>query len=177
MNIWFGYSGLTIAFLIISTVMLWIIIQTKGKILTKAIIIPMVIWYSLVLFNAGPNLMGWPSPRVMPIGSEILTYIIKEPQAPQKGAFYFWVIPPEEKSWIDKISPDYFMPGEPKSYKIPYDRELHKRLLEAQKKKQERRGSKMYFFGFGDGTETEEERKNPGSPGFKVRSPVNNLVK
>jgi len=174
MSIWFGYSGLTIAFLIISTIMLWVIIQTKGKILAKAIIIPLVVWYSLVLFNAGPNLMGWPAPRVMPIGSEILTFMIKEPQGSYKGGMYFWVIPQEEKHWIDKISPDYFMPGEPKSYKIPYDRDLHKRLLDAQKKKMESRGSKMFFFGFG-WSEDEDDKAGAGS-GIKVRSPKS-LVK
>ena len=177
MSIWFGYSGLTIAFLIISAIMLWVALQTKGKTLTKAIVIPMVIWYSLVLFNAGPNLMGWCAPGLLPIGSEILTFIITEPKGPDTGGMYFWVMPKEEKRWIDKISPDYFLPGEPKSYKIPYDRELHKRLLEAQKEKTKKRGSKMIFFGFERGSSDGTESLQGDRPAFKIRTPARRLRK
>ena len=79
MEMWSGYIGLSIAFVIISAIVLWFSIRTPGKIIIKAMLIPTTIWYGLVLFYTVPNLMGWPISKPIPDDSQVLSFLIKEP--------------------------------------------------------------------------------------------------
>ena len=93
MGMWSGYTGLTIAFVLISAIVLWFSIRTPGQIIIKAMLIPVTVWYGLVLYYSVPNLMGWPISQSIPDNSQVLDIRIKEPDPKHNdpGAIYFWV--------------------------------------------------------------------------------------
>ena len=147
MGMWSGYIGLTVAFVIISAIVLWFSIQTPGHNIIKAILIPATVWYGLVLYYAVPNLMGWPISQSIPEDSHVLSIRIKEPDPKHNdpGAIYFWVnIKPESKSpeqtvkalFNPQILFSYNGKTQPRAYQLPYSRELHKAIVEAQRRAQ-----------------------------------------
>ena len=147
MSMWSGYIGLSIAFVIISAIVLWFSIRTPGQIIIKALLIPATVWYGLVLYYSVPNLMGWPISQSIPDNSQVLAIRIKEPdpQHNDAGAIYFWAnIKPDSKSPEQTVKAlldpksmfSYNGKIQPRAYQLPYSRELHKAIVEAQRKAQ-----------------------------------------
>jgi len=108
MDILTAYAGLSIAFVIITSLFLYFIIGSKAPLLVKAVLIPIVIWFTLALYFTPEKLMGWPTPAEPPDKSIILLPIIKEPAGDSKGFIDLLVI-------------------------VRYDKELHKAIVEARK--------------------------------------------
>ena len=94
MELWSGYIGLIISFVIISAIVLWFAIRTPGQIIIKALLIPATIWYGLILYYSVPNLMGWPISQSIPDNSHVLSVRINEPNPMYNdpGAIYVWII-------------------------------------------------------------------------------------
>jgi len=147
MDMWSGYIGLSIAFVIISAIVLWFSIRTPGQIIIKAMLIPATVWYGLVLYYSVPNLMGWPISQPIPDNSQVLAIRIKEPDPKHNdpGAIYFWVnIKPSSKSPEQTLKAQlnpksvfsYNSKTQPRAYQLPYSRKLHKTIVEAQRKAQ-----------------------------------------
>jgi hypothetical protein len=147
MDMWSGYTGLTIAFVIISAIVLWFSIRMPGQIIIKALLIPVTVWYGLVLYYSVPNLMGWPISQSIPDNSQVLAIRIKEPDPQQNdpGAIYFWAnIKPDSKSAQKTLKTllnpknifSYNGKTQPRAYQLPYSRKMHKAIVEAQRKAQ-----------------------------------------
>jgi hypothetical protein len=145
MELWTGYIGLSMAFVIISAIVLWVSIRTPGQVIIKAILIPVTIWYGLALYYAVPNLVGWPVSQPIPDNSQVLAIRINEPNPlyNDPGAIYFWVqIKPNPQSAKQKLAgllnPQNISSGDrqnqPRAYQLPYSRKMHKAILEAQRK-------------------------------------------
>ncbi len=143
-----GYSGLSIAFIIIIALHLYFIIYSKVKVITKVIIIPTVLWYSLILFNTPGKLMGWPVPdQLVPENSRILSKIIREPFGDDLGAIYLLTVnysKVEKKSFIQLINLKHIFGYNekyvPRLYELPYSRDLHRRLNESLKEAKNKGG-------------------------------------
>ena len=147
MSMWSGHTGLAIAFVIISAIVLWFSIRTPGQIIIKALLIPATVWYGLVLYYSVPNLMGWPISQSIPDNSQLLAIRIKEPDPKHNdpGAIYFWVnTKPGSKSPEQTVKAllnpksmfSYNSKTQPRAYQLPYSREMHKAIVEAQRKAQ-----------------------------------------
>lgn len=147
MGMWSGYIGLSIAFVIISAIVLWFSIRTPGQIIIKAMLIPATVWYGLVLYFCVPNLMGWPISQTIPDDSQIIAIRIMEPDPKHNdpGAIYFWVnLKPDsnnpEPTLKAQLNPknafSYKHKTHPRAYQLPYSRKLHKAIVEAQRKAQ-----------------------------------------
>ncbi len=141
MDILSGYSGLAVAFIIVAALHLYFIIYSKAKVITKALIVPLVLWYSLVLFYTPEKLMGWPTSSSMPDNSRVLSMMFREPFKNSPGSIYILAVGYTEvnKSNIgEALDPShvfgYNERNTPRFYKLPYNRELHKRLKEGEKK-------------------------------------------
>ena len=107
MEMWTGYIGLSIAFVIISAIVLWFSIRTPGKVIIKAILIPVTIWYGLALYYTVPNLVGWPVSEPIPDNSQVLAIRINEPNPlyNDPGAIYFWIqVKPDPKKSKPKLA-------------------------------------------------------------------------
>lgn len=189
MDLWSGYVGLAVAFVIISTVFLWFFLRTPGHIIIKIILIPVTIWYSLVLYYTVPNLMGWPTSEAIPENSQILAVRIKEPNPKHNdpGAIYFWLNtkPDSEKqkpspaTWLNpqKVF-SYSSATHPRAYKLPYSREVHKQVVETQRQAQDVPGAQVRVKqkeGLQKGNQGREESKAPLE--FEIINPVQLLPK
>jgi hypothetical protein len=186
MAIWSGYIGLAIAFLIIATIFLWFFLRTPGHIIIKVILIPVTIWYSLVLYYTIPNLMGWPTSEAIPENSQILAIRIKEPnpKLDDPGAIYFWLnTKPSSKeqnlspaAWLNpKRVFSYNSASHPRAYQLPYSREMHKKIIENQKKAQGVPGAQVRIKKKGRGIPGQEESKAPLE--FEILNPIKLLPK
>ena len=150
MDILLGYSGLLTAFIIIAAIHLYFIIESKAKVLTKALIIPIVLWFSLVLFYTPEKLMGWPTSQEMPNNSMVMSMLIREPYGSSPGAIYILALHDRFSEKITKSSvKKYLNPKSvfgyttkniPRFYKLTYDRELHKDLKKGEKKVEQKGG-------------------------------------
>ena len=174
MDMWSGYIGLAIAFVIISAIVLWFSIRTPGQIIIKAMLIPATVWYGLVLYYSVPNLMGWPISQSIPDNSQVLAIRIKEPDPKQNdpGAIYFWVnIKPDSKSPEQTVKAllnpksvfSYNSRTQPRAYQLPYSREMHKAIVEAQRKAQGVPGAQLKT------KKGKSKRGNPGNDTSKAK--------
>lgn len=188
MNIWSGYIGLAIAFVILSTIILWLFINTRGRIFIKAMLIPATVWYGLVLFYSVPNLMGWPSSQSIPDNSQVLAIQIKEPNSKyhDSGAIYLWISTrPMPKStaqtpttWLNpKTIFTYDSTTDPRAYKLPYSRNTHKAIMQAQRQMDGIRGAQMRIKSriSKHGSLSNEESKSPLE--FEIINPIKLLPK
>lgn len=140
MEIISAYLGLTLAFVIITFILLYFVINSKSHVILKAGAITVVIWYSLVLFYTPPRLMGWPTSQSLPDESRIIYTLVSEPRKGEIGSIYLIVISvnDDKKSLAQQINPkhifDYNSKNTPRIYRIPYERKFHKNLEKAKKK-------------------------------------------
>ncbi len=70
------------------------------------------------------NLSGWPTTDALPERFALLAVVIEEPSNKTSGALYIWV------NAIEKGKPV----AQPRSYKLPYTKDLHALLNEGMKK-------------------------------------------
>ena len=189
MEIWSGYGGLAVAFVIITAIFLWFFLRTPGHIIIKVVMIPLTIWYGLVLYYSAPNLMGWPTTEPIPENSQILAFRIKEPNPKHNdpGAIYFWLNTkprsedqkPSPANWLNpKKVFSYNSATHPRAYRLPYTRKMHKKIIETQRQAQGVPGAQVRI--------KKEGRPKKGNPGreeskapleFEIINPVKLLPK
>lgn len=130
-----------LSFLLISAVLLWIFIKPKRvHFVIKIITIPLVIWYGMLLYHATDTLLGWPTNNKLPRAGVFIFGTVVEPDVQHKGGIYIWLVPvPEEKdSVLDIFCPSKFTgstgsDGVPRSYRLPYTEERHRKMVKANK--------------------------------------------
>ena len=157
-NLLLGYSGLFVAFIILSAISLWVVFGIRGRVLLKALLTIFVVWYSIALFFTIQNLSGWPVITTLydmrKADLYILSIQIRPPSKKDltdKGVMIFWtavyVKEDLKLSMADLMNPmkafDYKYKRDPRAYRIPYDEDLHKEIRETIKKKRRMRGSLM----------------------------------
>lgn len=119
---------ITLAFLVISALILWFVIGSKGQWGIKAAIISLALYFCLSIGLSLENLAGWPSGQKLPEKFEVHWIVIKEPnkKTGEEGAIYIWArdMKPQEESvwWLQFSSNDR---DEPRVYQAPYSKELH----------------------------------------------------
>lgn len=120
----YGIIGIAATYLLIVIAIL-LSVNNSSKIKT-IISVPLIIWFSVVLFFTLDDLLGYPTDSAIPDGAVIKGIHINEPYKEYPGVMCFWVIAPE----------NFGMPNsEPRAYKMVYDRELHKQLMKKRKQK------------------------------------------
>lgn len=172
MDIW-GSLSLVTSFVFIITLLLWIVINTKGKYWLKVLIIPLAIWYGLALYYAIPNLMGWPTRDELPDYGYVIGVIIDEPNARDaEGAIYLIIqsAPANEKQGVwYRLDPrnavEHGDMAEPRVYKIDYDRFTHEKIVKNQQQQKDRGGIMLFSFSDEDGVD------------FKIADPTNLIRK
>ena len=162
---WSGYAGLITAFVIYTSILLWVLIKTKTHIVIKLVLIIIGTWYSVALYYAPAALTGWPSTQQIPEMSIIRDGFVIEPKGSDPGAIYVWAVTYKENPFQTVTNPlnpsqtfQVLKPGIPRSYKLPYNKEQHKKITKKKKEK-----GKLLFY-------TKRE-------GLKLRDPQEILVK
>lgn len=149
-----GYLGLTTAYILIASMLLWLFINSKTHLALKIIAIPLVLWYGLVLYYTPGNLMGWPktiaSVQDLPGDAFVVSVSIKEPSKKNSdpGGIFITLV---ELSKEDKVSFSldpkaaftYDGSGKPRTYEVPYSKQLHRQIIEMQKAQKGSPGSRI----------------------------------
>lgn len=176
-------AAIIFTYLLIMLFLCWSVIYSKGRTIYKCIGAAVALWFSLSFFYVLPDLKGWPAEISIPDKSRIIALTIVEPDKADPGAFYFWcdIKPDNLQSTRNLFNPykrfTYTGAIEPRAYKMPYDRELHKKLLEAQKKKARMGGSWIEIVKGKEGQRRDEDGVKTDKVDFKIVNPIEFLRK
>jgi hypothetical protein len=139
----YGFTGLVLTYVILTTLLLWMFKKSDIAKWKKLLIIPLTLWWSIALYFTPLGFMGYPVSKDIPDESIVISYKITEPNEKNDGGMYFWVID------VNKIKPLPTDPRkaftilnrqEPRAYKLPYDRDLHKDISKKKRKQIEQNG-------------------------------------
>jgi len=182
-----GYIGISVAFMLLAAIVLIKAIWKTSHIL-KSILIAGVLWFGVVLYYSTLSFTGWPSPQAIPKNSRMISFRIEEPSIKKNspGGIFFWldISSENEKAVIlELLNPTkmlaYYSDVEPRAYKIPYSKDMHKRLLEIMKKRKE--GYQVFVKGKkGKKTNKKDKRKsnnNEDKIELRIVNPVDLLPK
>ena len=118
-----GIIGLTACFLVLVTLILWLIILSKGKFwLIKSIVITIATLFSIIVLLSLKDFIGWPSNSKLPQEFQLHWAIIDEPDKIKntEGAIYMWITELDKKNKNKSL---------PRSYKIDYTRKNHEEII------------------------------------------------
>lgn len=125
-----------ISFVVIAAIFSWMCIGIQGKLWLKIIMLPLVIWYGLILNTSLDRIYGWPAKYELSENAYIKSYIAKKPTIYDEGAIYVWVVD-RIKVRIPNLAERIMNPGKmfiieysgtPRSYQLPYSEQLHKKF-------------------------------------------------
>lgn len=128
--------GIPVALTMIVVALIWILIGVRGSWSIKLALIVAVPFVTLGVWSAMDSYLGWPSAEAMPKKSLLVWADIREPRPGQEepGAIFVWSIPLDD---LAKKAPTFleYTPSknEPRSYRLPYTRSLHRELIDAMK--------------------------------------------
>lgn len=116
---------LVLSYLVIISTLLWL---NKANFKSRLCIlyIPFCIWYSFTIGFSLNGLLGYPTDSMIPDKAVIKGIHINEPRKDYAGSMCFWVMLPDQLGKHD---------AEPRAYRLPYDKELHKQLMKQSKGK------------------------------------------
>ena len=122
--------SITLAFILLTSLILWFVIGSKGLWRLKAATILLTLYLCLSVNFSLDNLMGWPSGQQPPKEFRVHWVVIKEPnkKTGDKGDVYVWVTDMDPK---EKDDGSFFISfanenmHKPRSYRLEYSKELH----------------------------------------------------
>lgn len=130
--------GITIGFVLITTLVLWYIIGSKGHWVSKAAIILLSLYFCLSVGFSLNELMGWPTKEELPKKFFLHWAVVEEPdpKTGEEGSIFIWTKPldstrPKDQGWQDYLLSFYDGESQPRAHELPYSRELHEQAQEA----------------------------------------------
>lgn len=123
----------TVLFCLLVALLLWVIIGGKGPWWIKAFLIVPTVWFSVVVGNSLPTMLGWPSPAELPEKYELIWVNVKTPnlKTGAEGRILLWVknmAPTQEEYRWSLYKADK---TQPRVHIIPYSKAMHKRANQA----------------------------------------------
>ena len=139
----FDTIGLTAAFVLCASLLLWIIIGARGWWWIKLPVIALTLYFGLAVWYSVDSYMGWPSKHDPPRRFQVHWVIVDEPVKGSKdpGAIYVMLTqmphPDDEKielSWKRYVTILGYSGRErsPRLYQVPYTRPLHQQMAKIQ---------------------------------------------
>jgi len=119
---------LILAYVLIGTLLVVACIRSKLSTPIKVSLIVLTTSFYFVVYLTTPRILGWPVVRdALPNQFKLVSSVIYEPNNAQgnRGAIYVWAID-AQRAWKRTATP--------RSYALPYEKELHQKLAEAQNK-------------------------------------------
>jgi len=119
---------LILAYVLIGTLLLVACVRSKLSTPYKLSLILFTTFFYFAVYLTIPRILGWPVAREMlPNHFKLVSSIVYEPNsvAGSRGVIYIWAID-AQRGWTS--------PASPRSYAMPYKKELHKKLVQAQNK-------------------------------------------
>jgi hypothetical protein len=169
---------LTLSFLLLATIACLVLINSDNPFLKAGLVIT-TIWWAIAMYFIPSHFAGFPKQvDILPHNAWVLSYKIVEPLGNNQGGMYFWVIEKYENDLkVHRYNPmmafRVINSKEPRAYKLPYSRKMHKQLEQAQKNAGQRggKGGLLRFKHHGGGSEEDETPKGK----FEIVNPVDLL--
>lgn len=122
-----GNMEVTFIYIILSTLLLWFVIGSKGKWAIKAFAIFATLMFSLNISRSLNNLSGWATADALPPKFLVHWVLVKEPDDSLDidGAIYLWVNDISGKSESTWEFFEYDKQAEPRAHSLPYSLEMH----------------------------------------------------
>jgi hypothetical protein len=139
----FDAVGLTMMFVIFSTLLLWIVIGAKGWWLLKLPVIAATLYFGIAVWYSVDSYLGWPSTQYPPRQFQLHWALVNEPAkgGNDPGGIYLWLskMKHEDDKKIEKTWEKWFTwlgyeqdTQSPRVYIVPYSRPLHEQMQKAQ---------------------------------------------
>lgn len=126
--------SIPVCLLILISLNLWYVFGCRGQWAIKAIITPLVLLSSVIIWGSLGYLMGWPTQQDLPEKYQLHWIIIEEPSDKDEGAIYLLVNDISIKKNRDiRVGSYVANTKEPRLYKAPYSRAAHKQAQQFQK--------------------------------------------
>ncbi|MEK7114992.1 MAG: hypothetical protein AAB847_01385 [Patescibacteria group bacterium] len=128
-----GTLVIPIAFILVTTGLLWFVIYAKGWWWVKAIYMIIVLIFAIAIWQNIESYRGWPTEEETPLKSIFLWGSIQEPESETgfKGAIYLWLINYNQQI-ENNILGYHAEKREPRAYKLAYSRLLHENIQKAE---------------------------------------------
>ena len=114
-------------FIILSTILLWFVIGSKGRWGAKTAAIFITLMFSLNIVRSLGNLSGWPAHEKLPEKFLVHWVMVEEPNkaSDEDGDIYLWVnnLEKEDKELWKFFEYDHNI--EPRAYRVSYSAEMH----------------------------------------------------
>lgn len=112
-----------IAFVVLASSLLWLLIGAKGHWLVKTVFSGAAIAFGLAVWFALESYAGWPTTETLPKKFRLNWAVVNEPVA-----IYVWAsdVNPPERWWFERKPLD-----SPRAYQIPYSRSQHEQTEKA----------------------------------------------
>ena len=178
--------GAVVGFILLAAGLSWIIIRTKGNFSIKVVAISIFIYYGFALFYAVPNIMGWAFNSDLPPDAKIISVRIVEPNNETDGGMWFWLNEkPDLKGDLHNLLDPrklfiYTGAIQPRAYKISYDKELHRKLIEQKKRQKRNPGSSLLVGKKGikkDRTGIQQNNQQYDDNAFRILNPREVMAK
>jgi len=131
-------TDIGLGFVMVAILILWFVIGSKGHWLSKAIVILASLYFCLSVGFSVKDYMGWPTNEDLPEKFLVHWIVIDEPdkKTGDKGSVYVWLKPLSETkehhdTWEDYLLSFYDGESRPRSYRVPYSRDLHEKAQRA----------------------------------------------
>ena len=131
------------SFVIITSLILWFVIGSRGMWGLKAATIAAALYFCLSISFSLESFEGWPSDTSLPKEFRVHWIVIEEPDKKGgEGAVYIWA----EEIESEEGKPEWWLSFEkgdtdaPRAYKLAYNRKLHERAQEALERLQAGKG-------------------------------------
>lgn len=122
-----------LAFIILTTINLWILIGLKGLWWIKTILISCTLMLSLLVWSALNTYLGWPTHSGLPEEYQVIWVSVHEPTTDKEGSIYIWAKYVESEK--DLVPYDFLVYKtksiEPRAFSLKYTRNLHKQSQKA----------------------------------------------
>ena len=136
--------GIPMAFLVLSSIGLWLVIYSSGSWLYKIAFIMMCLYFSFIMWHSLSDLSGWATNSQIPKKNIIHWILVQEPSKADKsdvGAIYIWATEVDADyhavrknvSMMVRSFSSRKSDSEPRAYRMPYSEIAHKQAVEAMK--------------------------------------------
>jgi hypothetical protein len=154
-----GVIGLVLAYVLLSTLLLAVLIWLPIPRLAKVAAIVAASVFYVAVFFATQRLLGWSAPVAVPERFQVLWTRVIEPNPSRNnpGAIHLWV---------EELDDANLPSGEPRAFRLPYTVELARRISSAQAEIEEGRpqGGRAQFFGAPSGQKMGAAPVNAAAP-------------
>lgn len=115
---------IAIGFVLLAGLLLWFVIGSRGAWWLKLPAIVVTSLFTFAVWDALDSFNGWPTAQTPPPRALLLSSSVDEPRA-----IYVWLMAPKARGPLE-----YRADGaEPRSYRLPYSRQLHAQVDRANK--------------------------------------------